>query len=181
MSTHHKAQQQTWRNRAINLLFCAGGIIVCYSAFSIYQEQITRKSYGEKNERFTYMQALVFIQCAINTVVALVAKSTGKTSLDNVPNSLYSMCSISYFLAMLFSNLALEWVNYPTQVLGKSCKPIPIMIFGVLFAIKGTRGGSTCMCFLLWWVWQSFYSRMIRKRTSRKVISLISGEESYFW
>lgn len=136
MSTHHKSQQQTWTNRAINLLICAGGIIVCYSAFSIYQEQITKKNYGDKKERFTYMQALVFIQCAVNTVVAFVAKNSGKTSLDNVPFTLYSMCSVSYFLAMLFSNLALEWINYPTQVLGKSCKPIPIMLFGVLFASK---------------------------------------------
>lgn len=29
---------------------------------------------------------------------------------------MYSFCSISYCLAVLFSNMALEWVNYPTQV-----------------------------------------------------------------
>jgi len=83
------------------------------------------------------VQALVFIQCAINTLVAYIAKRySSQHSLDNVPPYLYSACSVSYFLAMLFSNLALEWVNYPTQVLGKSCKPIPIMVFGVLFAGK---------------------------------------------
>ena len=31
---------------------------------------------------------------------------------------------------------ALQWVNYPTQVVGKSCKPIPVMILGVLFGGK---------------------------------------------
>ncbi|KAI1720772.1 UAA transporter family domain-containing protein [Ditylenchus destructor] len=136
MTTHHKSQQQTWLEKVLNLLLSAGGIIVCYSAFSVYQEKITRKSYGENDERFSYMQALVFVQCAVNTVVALVAKRSGPKSMDNVPFLMYSMCSTSYFLAMLFSNLALEWVNFPTQVLGKSCKPIPVMIFGVIFAHK---------------------------------------------
>lgn len=78
----------------------------------------TRKKYGEHNEAFVYMQALVFVQCAINTLVALLAikSKQNATTSDNVPFSLYSMCSTSYFLAMLFSNLALEWINYPTQV-----------------------------------------------------------------
>ena len=37
---------------------------------------------------------------------------------------------------MVSSNKALMWVNYPTQVIGKSCKPIPIMVLGVLFGKK---------------------------------------------
>lgn len=83
------------------------------------------------------MQALVFFQCTSNLALAWTVRSkNGSSSLDNVPTYLYSMCSVSYFLAMLFSNMALEWINYPTQVLGKSCKPIPIMLFGVIFAHK---------------------------------------------
>lgn len=62
------------------------------------------------------MQTLVFLQCIINTFVALIAKNNGKRSIDNVPKKFYIICATSYFLAMLFSNLALEWVNYPTQV-----------------------------------------------------------------
>lgn len=37
---------------------------------------------------------------------------------------------------MVSSNWALQYVNYPTQVIGKSCKPIPVMILGVLFGRK---------------------------------------------
>jgi drug/metabolite transporter (DMT)-like permease len=37
---------------------------------------------------------------------------------------------------MVASNMALRHVNYPTQVIGKSCKPIPVMVLGVLFARK---------------------------------------------
>lgn len=34
---------------------------------------------------------------------------------------------------MIFSNNALRHVNYPTQVLGKSCKMIPVLLAGTLF------------------------------------------------
>jgi hypothetical protein len=54
--------------------------------------------------------------------------------LDTTPRSMYGLCSLSYLGAMLSSNQALQYVSYPTQVLGKSCKPIPVMVFGALFA-----------------------------------------------
>ena len=49
------------------------------------------------------------------------------------------MCFISlfYVAAMGCSNQALQYINYPTQALGKSCKMLPIMLFNVLF--NGTR------------------------------------------
>ena len=37
---------------------------------------------------------------------------------------------------MLASNYALEFVSYPMQVLGKSVKPVPVMLLGVLVARK---------------------------------------------
>ena len=46
------------------------------------------------------------------------------------------MCALTYMAAMLASNEALQHVSYPTQVIGKSIKPVPVMIFGVLIAAK---------------------------------------------
>ena len=46
------------------------------------------------------------------------------------------LCAFTYLTAMVCSNKALKWVNYPTQVIGKSCKPIPVMLLGVLFGRK---------------------------------------------
>ncbi len=37
---------------------------------------------------------------------------------------------------MLASNESLQHVSYPTQVLGKSIKPVPVMFLGVLIARK---------------------------------------------
>ena len=48
----------------------------------------------------------------------------------------YVTCAFTYLTAMVASNMALQHVNYPTQVIAKSCKPIPVMILGVLYAGK---------------------------------------------
>ena len=35
---------------------------------------------------------------------------------DTTKSSYYGMCSLTYLVAMVASNKALLWVNYPTQV-----------------------------------------------------------------
>lgn len=44
---------------------------------------------------------------------------------DPTSHKLYATCSVTYLGAMVASNMALRYVSYPFQVLGKSCKPIP--------------------------------------------------------
>ncbi|KAK0416650.1 hypothetical protein QR680_012608 [Steinernema hermaphroditum] len=121
--------------QALNLAVCVSGIILCYSASSYFQEKITQGKYAP-GDKFTFTQTLVFVQCFVNTVVAFLGKTLDSKAVDTVPTSMYAFSAGSYLLAMIFSNQALRYVSYPTQVLGKSCKPIPIMIFGVLFAHK---------------------------------------------
>ncbi|XP_018408219.1 PREDICTED: solute carrier family 35 member B1 isoform X2 [Nanorana parkeri] len=59
-----------------------------------------------------------------------------KGKADRTQSWLYAACSLSYVGAMVSSNSALLYVNYPTQVLGKSCKPIPVMLLGVTILRK---------------------------------------------
>ena len=99
----------------------------------------TRGKYtsGDAEESFTCIQALVFLQCVVNYLYALVmSKTVLQQGEDTTRSSYYAICSFTYLLAMVSSNKALSWVNYPTQVVGKSCKPIPVMIFGVLVGRK---------------------------------------------
>lgn len=75
--------------------------------------------------------------CVANYVYALVmSKIVLDQGIDTTPTSYYAMCALTYLVAMVSSNKALLWVNYPTQVIGKSCKPIPVMILGVLLGRK---------------------------------------------
>jgi len=120
-------------------LLCAVGIFVCYFYYGILQEKITRGKYGEgeEEEKFTSITALVFFQCVVNYIYAFVMSFVFTTKeQDNTKSSYYAICSFTYLLAMVTSNKALSWVNYPTQVVGKSCKPIPVMILGVLVGKK---------------------------------------------
>ena len=59
-----------------------------------------------------------------------------KQGVDSTNKWYYFFSSSSYLAAMVSSNMSLQHVNYPTQVVGKSCKPIPVMILGVLLGRK---------------------------------------------
>lgn len=103
------------------------------------QEKITRGQYGdEKNsEKFTYIFTLVFFQCVVNYLFAkTILLTVMKQGEDTTPRSYYAVSSLTYLLAMVCSNMALQFVNYPTQVIGKAGKPIPVMILGVLLGSK---------------------------------------------
>ena len=78
--------------------------------------------------------SLVFAMCVANYLYALIMSKVvmAEQAQDTTPTKYYAMCAFTYLTAMVASNKALMWVNYPTQVIGKSCKPIPVMILGVL-------------------------------------------------
>jgi len=126
-------------NKNLKLLVCAGGIFVCYFFFGIVQEKITKGAYpyGEEEEKFTFILALVGFQCIVNTLYAyMLNRFVLPPAEDTTPAMYYATASLTYLLAMVFSNKALAWVNYPTQVVGKSCKPIPVMLLGVALSRK---------------------------------------------
>lgn len=119
------------------------GIFVCYFYYGIVQEKITRGRYGDMQnsdgttgERFTCALAMVCVQCFCNAVFAKVMLLVKPQKEDTTNTSYYALCSLTYLLAMVSSNMALRWVPYPTQVVGKSAKPIPVMILGVLIGRK---------------------------------------------
>ncbi|XP_072560896.1 solute carrier family 35 member B1 [Paramormyrops kingsleyae] len=127
------------QNERVRLGVCFLGVFVCYFYYGILQETITRGdySYGNNKEKFRFATTLVFIQCIINAIFAKILIHFFEGSkTDHTQSWLYGACSLSYLGAMVSSNSALLYVNYPTQVLGKSCKPIPVMILGVTILRK---------------------------------------------
>lgn len=121
------------------LVVCAAGIFFCYFYYGILQEKITKGEYKDsegKDEKFHYTLCLVLVQCFINATYAKIAMSIFPKERDTTNKGLYAACAFTYLGAMLASNHALQHVPYPTQVLGKSIKPIPVMILGVLIAGK---------------------------------------------
>lgn len=135
------------------LLLCFGGIFFSYLIFGMLQEKITRGKYDEEGkDKFTAIQVLVFIQCVVNTIVAkciLISKrgSARDFALDHTPAWLYFCAGLSYVGAMVASSKSLAYIPYPTQVIGKACKPIAVLILGVLWA--GKRYGWKKFCCIL--------------------------------
>jgi len=119
------------------------GIFFCYFYFGILQEKITRGRYGDHvnedgthGERFTFVLTLVGVQCLCNWIFAKGMLLAQPQKEDKTTKLYYVSSSLTYLLAMVTSNMALRWVPYPTQVVGKSAKPIPVMILGVLIGNK---------------------------------------------
>lgn len=124
-------------NSTPKLVICALGIFVCYFYYGIIQERITRGKYGETNEKFTHTIALVFSQCVINALFAkIILMTVMPQGRDSTKSVYYATSSFTYLAAMITSNMALQHVSYPTQVVGKSCKPIPVMLLGMLIGHK---------------------------------------------
>ena len=128
------------RSSEFRLAFCAIGIFFFHFYFGVLQEKITRGIYAEKGqtpERFQYTMALVFVLCAANVCYAtLISALVLKEGRDETNSYDCALTSLMYLVAKLASNTALKWVEYPRQVIFKSCKPIPVLIFGVLIGRK---------------------------------------------
>ncbi|KAL3224644.1 hypothetical protein MRX96_026440 [Rhipicephalus microplus] len=100
----------------------------------------------------------------MNVLFAKLMLSTFlKQGVDTTRRSYYIISSFTYLGAMLASTICLQFVNYTTQVVGKSCKPIPVMVLGVL--IGGKRYALSKYLFpFLWlcWVWHCSSIRTAR-------------------
>ncbi|CAH8530573.1 unnamed protein product [Schistosoma rodhaini] len=117
-----------------SLLFRSGGVFLSYLVYGIYQEKITKTKYGPGMELFDFYFSLLLFQCMINFIFSRIALRFWPES--SVPSLEYkfSICGFSYITAMYTSNTSLKYVSYPTQVIGKSIKPIPVMLLSVLLA-----------------------------------------------
>ncbi|CAF0977217.1 unnamed protein product [Rotaria magnacalcarata] len=132
---HHHKIKSILSSHSMKLGFSFLGIFVAYLLFGITQESIVKGKYGE-HDKFTYIISLVLFQCIFNAIVSKTILVLRKTPQDSTPSRMYAFSAFTYLFAMLASNFALEFVSYPMQVLGKSVKPVPVMLLGVLVARK---------------------------------------------
>ena len=135
------------------LAFAVAGIFFAFGAFAVLQEDVYRTSYA--GERFSATFLVLIVERSVNTAVGalgallLARPDGGNESADRVrssrsekktpfrvPVAAIATSGVSQMLAMAFANEALRFVSFPTQVLGKSCKMIPVMIGGVVAGRK---------------------------------------------
>lgn len=142
VAAHDFWKQALWLSTNTTLIY------TFYIAYGIVQERIYSIKYGEAQEKFDYSLFLVFVQCIMNALMALGYLLFERGSLAAVfpsrsgqhhhhrrpgpPVLDYFKIGFTYISSMFCSNASLQYVTYPTQVLAKSCKMIPVMLMRLI-------------------------------------------------
>lgn len=124
----------------IRLLIYILGIYISFLLWSVLQERITTRSYGKEKEIFNSVIMLSVIQSFIAIIISFIfTYFTIKPSKKKNP-SLSKSLVLKLILVALSSSLAsplgyksLKYINYPTLILGKSCKLLPVMAIHTIF------------------------------------------------
>jgi adenosine 3'-phospho 5'-phosphosulfate transporter B2 len=132
-----------------NFLLCAAGLIGSYLTWGVLQEQLVAHEYA--TGRFTGSNFLVFSNRITALAVAFAVTSVydAKRPL-RAPLYEFAFVSLSNILSSWCQIESLKFVSFPTQVLAKSSKLIPVMLMGVLLLRKQYKtyeyGVAVAMC-----------------------------------
>nr|CAG4636142.1 EOG090X05CU [Eubosmina coregoni]SVE69771.1 EOG090X05CU [Eubosmina coregoni] len=123
-------------HNAKHLIFCCAGLQVSYLLWGVLQEKIMTKEYldGDKVEKFTDSQFLVFVNRILAFAFSGIYLLVSRPNVHRTPLYKYSFCSISNTLSSWCQYEALKFISFPTQVLAKSAKVIPVMLMGKLIS-----------------------------------------------
>jgi UDP-galactose transporter B1 len=116
----------------LGLAFCALGIYVSYIPYGIFQESIY-SFVSSDGKAFNFTLTLLSFQVLAHTLVSGLFTVLLRERASTLPMKDAWMPGATFVLAMLCSNMALEYVSYPTQALAKSSKMIPVMLGGLFF------------------------------------------------
>ncbi|XP_068618474.1 adenosine 3'-phospho 5'-phosphosulfate transporter 2 [Battus philenor] len=121
-------------SQLVQFLFCSAFVFVCYLAYGYYLELIF--SGAEVKPVSLY---ITLIQFLITMMLSFVESLIRNPIKRKVPLRTYAILAALTLGTMSLSNLALSYLNYPTQLIFKSCKLIPVMIGSII--ILGKRYG----------------------------------------
>ncbi|XP_035453143.2 adenosine 3'-phospho 5'-phosphosulfate transporter 1 [Spodoptera frugiperda] len=117
------------------LAFCFIGLMSSYLVWGLLQEKIMTQVYVMSDGstlRFSDSQFLVFVNRLAALAAAGARLACSRAALAPVPLYKFSYCSLTNVVSAWCQYEALKYVSFPTQVLSKSCKVIPVMLMGKL-------------------------------------------------
>lgn len=129
------------QERARSVLWCCfygGGIIGFLLIYGLLQERIMVMPYGDPPQMFTDSVFLVFCNRLVAVFFSLcVLAIRGESFRNGAPLWKYLAISVSNVYASTCQYEALKYVTFPVQMLGKSFKMMPVMVWGI--AVSGKR------------------------------------------
>jgi len=127
----------TSANQAMWCCFYGAGIIGSLVVYGILQERIMAVPYGEPPVKFKDSVFLVFCNRVVAVLFALaMVMAKGEKASNQAPLWKYLAVSFSSVYASACQYEALKYVSFPVQMLGKSFKMMPVMLWGMAVAGK---------------------------------------------
>merc|ERR1712110_953922 len=139
-ATKTEPEPDSFQKLAFKLISCTIGLQASYLTWGLLQERIMTRRYGDvvnedgvitsEGEKFENSQFLVFVNRVLAWLVAGLYIKIKTQPRNGSPMYKYSFCALSNIMSSWFQYEALKYVSFPTQVLGKASKVIPVMIMG---------------------------------------------------
>ena len=132
---------ETFGRNALRLAFCTVGIQVSYLLWGLMQERIMTRPYAT-GELFKSSKFLVFANRFLALAVAwlgvvIIRRFKLESTEHDTPLYKFAHSSVSNILSSVSQYEALKYVSFPTQVVAKSCKMVPVMLMG--YVVSGER------------------------------------------
>ncbi|XP_078396065.1 adenosine 3'-phospho 5'-phosphosulfate transporter 2 isoform X2 [Cetorhinus maximus] len=126
-------------SRTVQFLVCVAGVFIFYLIYGYLQELIFSL---EGFKPFGWY--LTLVQFAFYSTFGLIELQLTQDKRRRIPWKTYMLIAFLTVGTMGLSNTSLGYLNYPTQVIFKCCKLIPVMIGGVF--IQGVALISMALC-----------------------------------
>jgi UDP-galactose transporter B1 len=112
------------------LAVCVIGMVSSLTLYGVVLEYAT--SGGRKFHELSF----VFVTTSIYSITAFIARSVFNEKATDISKYQMLILSVTSICSTYTSVRSLRYVIYPVQVLFKSCKPVPVMIFNVVLGKK---------------------------------------------
>ncbi|KAG0212780.1 UDP-galactose transporter [Mortierella sp. GBA30] len=119
----------------LRLAGCVAGIYTCFLTWGYYQEKVSTTPYGQDALKFKFFIVLNLVQALFASTIAYLYLKLQGLSLPKPSKPLvgkYLQVAFLSVIASPFSYAALKHIDYPTMILTKSCKLIPVMFMNIL-------------------------------------------------
>jgi len=108
--------------------FCAIGLIVSFCIWGVVQERMLTQTYD--GDFFVFSYGLVFINRLGGLILSTYLMHHFKVEWVTSPLWEYSFPSVANMLSSWCQYEALKYVSFPTQMLAKAFKVVPVMLMG---------------------------------------------------
>ncbi|KAF0417037.1 UAA transporter [Gigaspora margarita] len=125
----------------VKVVFSFIGIYSCFLTWGVLQERVSTTTYGDKEtkQQFKYFIFLNMIQSFMASIVAFFYTKISNQNFEKINSSLLIKFLQLAFLGAIaspFGYESLKHIDYPTLILGKTSKLVPVMLMSIILYRK---------------------------------------------